>query len=332
MSPHSSAVLVKGPDPALVAQAAHDAVVALLEGREPSACVEELAAADELDVVRLVDALTTPPFLVDRRIVVVRDAGRLTTADVERIAGVLADPVDGVTVVFVAGGGTLPPALQKAVAATGEVLDASVGNSLRDRRTFVTQRAKGSEVRLDPAAVERLTTQVGEDVARVDGVLETLAAAYGPGATISVDDLEPFLGATGSVPEWDLTDSITAGDAPASLGVLHRLVGPGGRAAPVVVSVLQRHYLRLLRLDGSGARTKEAAASILSVGPYPASKALAAASSLGSARIRQAVAWIASADGDVKGATALEPATVLEILVARLARLHRAAGRSARSA
>ncbi|HLK46320.1 MAG TPA: DNA polymerase III subunit delta [Acidimicrobiales bacterium] len=324
----TSAVLVKGADPALVAQVAHEAVAGLLEGRDPATCVEELAAADDLDVARLVDALTTPPFLVDRRVVVVRDAGRLTTADVERLAPVLADPPEGVAVVFVAGGGTLPPALHRALGPKGEVLDASVGASLRDRRTFVTQRSKASEVRLDAAAVERLTDQVGEDVARVDRVLDTLAAAYGPGTTITVDQLEPFLGATGAVPDWDLTDAITAGDAPGSLGVLHRLVGPGGRAAPVIVSVLQRHYLRLLRLDGAGARTKEAAASLLSISAYPAQKALAAATVLGSARIRQAVSWIAAADGDVKGMTGLEPTTVLEVLVARLARLHRAAGRA----
>ena len=63
-------------------------------------------------------------------------------------------------------------------------------------------------------------------------MLETLAAAYGEGATVGVEELEPFLGASGSVPEWDLTDAITAGDAATSLDVLHRLVGPGGRAAP----------------------------------------------------------------------------------------------------
>jgi DNA polymerase-3 subunit delta len=170
---------------------------------------------------------------------------------------------------------------------------------------------------------------VGEDLARVDGILATLAVAYGDGASVSVEELEPFLGATGSVPEWDLTDAIQAGDAGSALDVLHRLVGAGGRAAPLVVSSLQRTYLRLLRLDGAGVRTREEAAALLSVSPYPAAKLLAAAKTLGHDRIRQAVAWVARADEDVKGATALEPDVVLEVLVARLARLHRAAGRGA---
>ena len=328
-----AAVLVKGKeaDAALVAQAVHHVVESLVDGRDPATCVEELgpSGVDDLDLPRLVDAMTTPPFLVDRRVIVVRDAGRLSAADAAQLADLLAMPVDGVTVVFASGGGTIPPALQRAVAASGEVLDATVGASLRDRKSYVVTRAKASSVRLDAAATDRLTAQVGEDLSRVDGMLETLAAAYGEGATVGVDELAPFLGASGSVPEWDLTDAITAGDAATSLDVLHRLVGPGGRAAPAVVHTLQRTYLRLLRLDGSGARTKEDAAALLSVSAFPAGKLLAAAKTLGAERIRQAVAWVAQADEDVKGATGLEPQTVLEVLVARLARLHRAAGRGA---
>ncbi|HEV3212457.1 MAG TPA: DNA polymerase III subunit delta [Acidimicrobiales bacterium] len=333
MTPAPAAVLVRGKeaDGALVAQVVRRVVESLVDGCDPATCVEELgpSGVDELDVARLVDAMTTPPFLVDRRVVVVRDAGRLGAADVAQLVELLAAPVDGVTVVFASGGGTIPPTLQRAVAANGEVIDASVGASLKDRRTFVVSRTGASSVRLDAAATERLTAQVGEDLSRVDGILETLATAYGDGASVGVDELAPFLGASGSVPEWDLTDAIAAGDAATSLDVLHRLVGSGARAAPTVVYTLQRTYLRLLRLDGSGARTKEDAASLLSVSPFPAGKLLAAAKALGAERIRQAVAWIAQADEDVKGATGLEPHLVLEVLVARLARLHRAAGRGA---
>lgn len=325
------AVLVKGADAALVAQAAHRAVELLLDGRDPGTCVEEHGggSADELDVARIVDALLTPPFLTDRRIVVVRDAGRLSASDAEHLVPVLDSLPEGVAAVLVGGGGTLPPALAKAMGASGEVIDATVGASIRDRRAFVADEVRRAPVRLDAAATEVVLGHLGEDLARLDGVLETLAAAYGEGSAIGIDELEPFLGATGSVPEWDLTDAIVAGDAAGSLDVLHRLLGPGARTAPAVVGSLQRHYLRLLRLDGSGARTKDAAAALLKISAFPAGKLLAATSTLGAARIRQAVAWIAGADEDVKGATALEPAIVLEILVARLARLHRSAGRGA---
>lgn len=324
-------VLVKGADAALVAQAAHEVVASLLGGRDPGICVEEVGAAgvDELDVTRLLDALMTPAFLTDRRVVVVRDAGRLGAGDVERLVPVLDGLADGVALVLVAGGGTMPPALAKAVQSRGEVRDATVGASVRDRRAFVLEHVRRARVRLDPDAAEALLSQVGEDLARVDGVLDTLCAAYGEGARLGLDELAPFLGATGSVPEWDLTDAIAAGDAAGALDVLHRLVGPGQRPGPAIVNTLQRHYLRVLRLDGAGLRTKEQAAALLGVSAYPAGKLLSQATALGSARVRQAVGWLAGADVDVKGATALEAAAVLEVLVARLARLHRSAGRAA---
>lgn len=330
-APIERVVLVKGADPALVAQDAHRVVADLLAGRDPAVCVEELGSpgGDELDVTRVLDALTTPPFLTDLRVVVVRDAGRLGAADAERLAPVLGALPDGVAVVFVAGGGTLPPGLSKSVQSSGEVRDTTVGSSARDRRAFVLDHVRRAPVRLDPAAAEALGNHLGEDLARVDGVLETLVAAYGEGAKLGIDEVAPFLGTTGAVPEWDLTDAIAAGDAATSLDVLRRLVGPGGRTAPAIINALQRQYLRLLRLDGSGVRTKEQAASLLSVSAYPAGKLLGAATALGSARIRQAVAWLAAADLDVKGATGLEADGVLEVLVGRLARLHRAAGRAA---
>lgn len=331
MTDASRLVLVKGSDAALVGQVAHRAVVTLLGGRDPATCVEEHGAAgtDELDVGRVVDALTTPPFLTDLRVVIVRDAGRLGTADADRLLPALEGLPDGVALVLVAGGGTVPPSIAKWLAAHGEVLDTTVGASVRDRRAFVSGEVRRATVHLDGAATEALAAHLGEDLARVDQVLETLAAAYGEGARLGMAELEPFLGTSGSVPEWDLTDAIAAGDAATSLDVLHRLMGPGARSAPAIVNTLQRHYLRLLRLDGAGTRTKEEAASLLGVSAYPASKLLGAARALGAARVRQAVAWLAAADADVKGATGLEWACVLEVLVARLARLHRAAGRTA---
>ncbi len=77
------AYLVKGDDPSLVAQAAHGLTETLVGGSDPSLAVEEFGGpgADDLDVGLVVDACTTPPFLVERRVVVVRDAGRLNAAE-----------------------------------------------------------------------------------------------------------------------------------------------------------------------------------------------------------------------------------------------------------
>lgn len=324
------AYLVRGDDPILVAQAARRVVDELVGTRDPSLVVEEHGTGEELDAGAVVDACTTPPFLVDRRVVVVRDAGRLGTADAARIAEALAEPLPDVQLVLLAGGGTVPQALVKAVGSVGEVVDASAGRG-RDRGRWVAERLRQAPVRLDPMAARRLEEHLGEDLGRLEGLLDVLAAGFGAGAHVSAEDVEPFLGEAGAVPPWDLTDAIDAADVPRALAVLHRMLSAGGRPPPVLLATLHNHFSAMLRLDGADVVSPEDAAALLGVkSAFVAKKALERARRLGSERIGQAVDLIAEADVDIKGRTALPGDVVLEILVARLARLPRTSGSPAR--
>ncbi|MDA8312113.1 MAG: DNA polymerase III subunit delta [Actinomycetota bacterium] len=314
--------VVRGDDPALVVQAARALVERLSGGVDQSLAVEEHGAADELDVGAIVDACTTPPLLADRRVVVVREAGRLGASDAARLAQALDHAVPSVHLVLVAGGGSIPAPLVKLAAASGEVVEAAAGRG-RERGRWMAEQLRHAPVRLDAAASRRLEEHLGEDLGRLAGLLESLAAAYGKGASVSLAALEPFLGEAGAVPPWELTDAVDQGDARAALRALHRLVG-SGRPAPLVLATLHSHFSNMLRLDGAAVVTADAAAALLGVkSPFVAKKALERARQLGSERIGQAVTLIADADLDVKGRTALPAEVVLEVLVARLARLAR---------
>ncbi len=323
------AYLVRGDDPALVDQAVHALVGELAGVDDPSLVVEEHGgpASDAVDLDAVVDALTTPPFLLARRVVVVRDAGRLAASDAARLTAWVADPTDGVSLVLVAGGGTVPQALVKAVRSAGTVVETSAGRG-RARTQWLEDHVRRSEVRLDARALARLDDHLGGDVGRLAGILDTLAAAYGRRAVVTVDELEPYLGEAGSVPPWELTDAVDAGEAHQALAVLHRMLDAGGVHPLAVLATLHRHVRQLLALDGSGVTTPEEAASLLGLSsPYPAKKALAQSRRLGRRRIGQAVELVARADLDLRGGTALPGSLVLEVLVARLARLSPRRGR-----
>jgi DNA polymerase III subunit delta len=323
VGPARAVYLVKGSDPSLVAQAAHALTEQLVGGGDPSLMVEEFGGpgVDQFDVGTVIDACTTPPFLVERRVVVVREAGQLTAADAKRLAGYLEEPLPTTALVLVGGGGAVPPTLTKAVSAAGEVVDTSVGTG-KARSQWLTEHLSEGPVRLDAAAAALLSEHLGGDMGRLEGLLDTLASAYGAGAKVSSDDLEPFLGAAGSLAPWDLTDAIDAGDPAKALDVLHRMLASGDSHPLVVLSVLHRHFRQLLRLDGSGVTSPDEAASVLGLrSAYPAKKALAQSRRLGSARTARAIQLVARADLDVRGATGLPEVAVLEVLVARLARL-----------
>ncbi len=260
---HRPAYLVKGNDPSLVAQAAHALTERLVDGGDPSLVVEEFGGPnlDALDVGAVIDACTTPPFLVERRVVVLRQAGQLTPSDAKRLVDYLQDPLDTTILVLVAGGGTVPQALARAVGAAGTV-DTSVGTG-KARAQWLADHLRSGPVRLDGPATAHLSEHLGEDVARLEGLLDTLAAAYGPGTTVSVDQLEPFLGVAGSLAPWDLTDAIDAGETAKALGVLERMFMAGESHPLVVMAILHRHYRQILRLDGAGVTSPEEAAGVL---------------------------------------------------------------------
>ncbi len=322
----ASSYYVKGDDPSLVAQAVRSLLSDLVGDRDQTLVVEEVGGSvgDEINVGAIVDACLTPPFLIDRRVVVVREAGRLLTADVPRLVEVVNDPLPTTCLVLVGGGGTVPAPLTKAVTAKGEVIDVSVTKP-GDRKSWLSGHLRESPVKLDAQAAQLLGQHVGEDLGRVEGLLSALASAYGEGARITTDELRPYLGEAGSVARYELTDAIDKGDTAAAMATLHRLSAAGGLSAVEVLFSLHRHYGNMLALDGSLISGEREAAEILGISPFPAKKALDQSRRLGSARIATAITLLAQADSDVKGGTGLEPELVVEILVARLSRQTRPA-------
>ncbi len=99
------AVIVKGDDPSLVARRSGSWQRSFWPVGIASMVVEEhTEQTSDAGAGPIVDALSTPPFLGDMRIVVVREAGRFPASESERIATALDDPVPGVVLVVVSGG------------------------------------------------------------------------------------------------------------------------------------------------------------------------------------------------------------------------------------
>ena len=317
----ASTYLVRGDDPALVAQEVRDLLADVVGERDHALVVEEVGGGpgDDIDVGAIVDACLTPPFLIDQRVIVVRDAGRLLTADAPRLVEVVQNPLPTTVLVLVGGGGTVPAPLIKAVQAAGQVLDVTTGKP-KDRQSWLHEHVKGAPVSLDRDALALLTEHVGEDLGRVEGLLSALTAAYGEGATISEADLVPYLGERGNVPRYQLTDAIDRGEPGQALRVLHRMLDTGSLVPIQVLATLHGHFSNMLVLDGDDVLGERDAAAILGSAPFVAKKALEQSRRLGSTRIGEAINLIAKADLDVRGASGLDSVMVVEILVARLAR------------
>jgi DNA polymerase-3 subunit delta len=318
--------LVRGDDPSLVRDVVVEIVDTLVGGRDRSLTVEEIEG-DEYEMATVVDAAQTPPFLSDRRVVVVRDLGRrFTSADsVGPIVGYLADPLVSTALVLAWGGERVPKPLVEAVKrAGGAEVDTAPG---RDQKGWVAEHLAESGLRLDAEARQLVASTLGEDLARLRSILETLEATFGPGARLGADEVAPYLGDAGALAPWELTDAIDKGDIPLALDRLHRLLDAGERHPLVVMATLHGHFGRMLTLDGANVAGEREAAGLLGMDPrrstFPVRKALSQVRRLGHDRVARAIRLLAQADLDLRGAKAWPDHLVMEVLVARLAALSR---------
>ncbi|MCB0990226.1 MAG: DNA polymerase III subunit delta [Acidimicrobiales bacterium] len=315
--------LLNGDDPSLLSESLTKLVNELVGDGDRTLLVDELAG-EEYTVEHVVDAAHTIAFLSDRRIVVARGFERFSADELDPMVRYLGDPLDTSTVVVEWRSGRIPKRLTDAIkSAGGEKRSTAAPAQARARQGWLDERMASSPVALEPRAKKLIADHLGEDVGRLGGLLATLESAFGPGVKLGVDDVAPFLGDAGSVPVWDLTDAVDRGDIGGSLGVLARMLDAGGMHPLQVMAVLHRHFERMLMLDGSGVRDDKAAAALLGMkgSTFPAKKALTQTRRLGSEPIRSAIGLLARADLDLKGNSALEARTVVEILTARLAQL-----------
>jgi DNA polymerase III subunit delta len=321
--------LVRGSDEVILRDATRDLIHALVGDLDPAFTVDEIGRdrfqpsdAAEASIAPLLEAAQTPPFLTDRRVVVGRDLDLFSRAEqVAPLVAYLDDPLPTTSLVLVFGQGRLPKPLTEAVTRCGGVqVDTSPGRKLA---SWVDDQLAASGLHVDREGTARLVSWLGDDPQRLVGVIGTLVGSFGVGARLGVADMEPFLGESGGVPPWELTDALDRGDITTALDKLHRMVGGGGRHPLQVMATLHGHYSRMLQLDGAPVGGEKDAAQLLGLrgSTFPARKALQQARRLGHDRVVAAVSLLAGADLDLRGGKAWPEGLVLEVLVARLARL-----------
>lgn len=310
--------LIKGSDPSLVSQEVSALVRRVVGERDLDLTLAEIPETEPISAV--LDAALTPAFLSDRRVVIVRDIGRFRAAEVQPLADYINKPVDSTVLVLVGGGGAITQSITKAVKASGQVIDVAVPKG-KAREAWLKDRISQTGLKFDRDAQQLLGDHVGEQPALLAGVCDALTAAFGEGARITTAELSQFLTSGGTATPWQLTDAIDSGDTAAALTAVRAMVGAGGRHPLVVLATLTKHFTNLSALDGSLVRGEAEAAEMLSIAPFPAKKALAQARRLGPVRASRAMRLVSQGELDLKGASAMPPEMVLEVLVARLSKL-----------
>jgi DNA polymerase-3 subunit delta len=313
--------LLKGEDDALLSAARLDLVRTLVGDGDASLLVAELAGED-YEMAALVDAAQTPPFLTDYRVVVGRDLKRFGKADLTPLLDYLADPLDSTRLVL-EWGGRVPKEVADAVAkAGGEATSTGPGRKVGE---WSDAQLVEAGLKLDREAKALVADWLGDEAGKLPALIEVLRSSFGAGTPLRAADVEPLLGVAGGVPPWDLTDAIDRGDIPKALSMLRRMLD-AQRHPMQIMATISTHVTRLVRLDGARVAGEADAAALLGMkgSTFPAKKALAQARKLGHTKVSEAVDLVATAELQLRGTVDWPAELVLEVLVARLARLARA--------
>ncbi|HBX78162.1 MAG TPA: hypothetical protein DEG43_10975 [Acidimicrobiaceae bacterium] len=324
-------LLLKGNDPVLLADGAAQAIDEIVGDRVRTE-VLDLFVGDDYELTDAVIAASAASMFGDR-VIVIRNASRFNTEALTPLLNYVADPNPTSTVVVVwdkpatpsASGQPVNKKLVEAVKKSGgKVQDCDVAANARVRQGWLDERIGESALLLTPAARTVILQRLGDDVSRLPALLRLLEGAFPLSQRLTPDDVAPYLGEAGAIPPWDLTDAIDKGDVAAAIGLVRRMTGGGQRHPLQIMVTIVGHYQKMMRLDGSGVRSEVEAAELLGMkkgSTFPAKKAMQQGKKLGSEKLAAAIQLLATADADLRGATAIPAEAVLEVLVGRLARL-----------
>jgi DNA polymerase III delta subunit len=325
-----SLIVVSGSEWSLVEQRARERATELVGEGDPSMMLESFffhaeTNGDDRDRLRgdVAGSLATPPFIVERRVVLVRFSDKMTDEDVQSIVAWAQNPTPAVHCVV-----AIARAPKELLAAAGEAIALDVGWKESDHDRIIDETLTRHRVTVKAGTVAYIRELLGDDIGRVAALAETLSNIYGS-APIGKEHIEPYIGGEGSVPEWDLTDAIEKGQVANAIHVTRRIMGRDLGAGNYIVNILTRFYLGVAAVDAPGLGEAEARAAIgPKATPTQAKKRMKTLQILGSDRAAAALDLVLEADRDVKGrAGGMSSQTVVEVLVARLARLHAAATR-----
>jgi DNA polymerase III delta subunit len=314
----------------MVADELHNVVRAQLGDVDPTIGLEDFSMDDSSEAnnvaQRVLDALATPPFLVERRVVVLREAQQLNASQVTHFISYAQAPTPGV--IFVAG---ITGRSDKLAKACDEVISVAAGN-YKERDAYVAKKFDEYGVVSDAATIHKVAETIGEDVSRVDQVARTLQAIY-DSEPVKWSDVEPYVGDEGSVVPWDLTTAIDRGQTQKAILTARRMLDSRDKKGLQIVNQLKNHYTQRAAIGGLEApNTEEVMARTEISSPTAANNFVRYSPNLNGKALVQAMKWITQADLDLKGGVdygsndlvteqSKTDVTVIEVLVARLSRL-----------
>lgn len=174
----------------------------------------------------IVVACNTLPFASDHRLVIVRNADKLSKDAADAITAYAADPAPTCVLALSAAKLAKNTRLYKAIDRLGGVLERKTPRGaefLRGVTSIVGDRGK----RIAPDAVEAFVAATGEDLRKVNAELDKLVSYIGTRDEITRADVDAVVANTAKTKIWEFTEALADRDCAMALRLSGALIGDG---------------------------------------------------------------------------------------------------------
>jgi DNA polymerase-3 subunit delta len=238
----SAVVLIYGNHRLLVEEEVKKAQAKIAEKGEIDLNLEAFEAGmDSFDDA--LQAAETLPFGSDKRYVIVKEAQRLTAAEVKQLVRYMEDPAESSLLILAAVELKATSSLVKAVEKKGRVREVT---KRRDQIPGWTRsRFKARGLQVSGKAIAYLQEALGEDLMAIEGAVEKISLYHEGEEAVELEEVVLLVTPSAEKYMYELVDRVALGDADQALKLLRRLLQQGGRTT-YILSALSRHFRMLL--------------------------------------------------------------------------------------
>jgi DNA polymerase III subunit delta len=270
-------------------------------GDGPAGFNEDVFEGKNGSASRILDAVRTLPMLASRRLVLVRDAEAMASAELDRLAEYLEAPCPSGCLVLTAEKLDGRTRLAKRAQKLDVVVDAA---PLRpgDLRGFVHAEAQRRGVKLAPDAGAALIDAIGTDLPAIDDALERLGLYAGERKVIDLAAVEACVTKVRVESIWALVDAVGMRDRRTALRTASSLLAD--REPPLRILAMVARQLRIVSRMQSALATgapPQDAARLAGAPPFKARDLAVAARRFDRKSLARAFAVLAQADVALKG-------------------------------
>lgn len=270
---------------------------------------EAIAAANQL------------PMMSTRRVVKIKDFGKLREADEEALVRYINNPAESTVMIFNTEDLDKRKKLSRALLEKCQVVEFPALKE-GEARAWIKSRLKELKVTCDERALSEIIILVGTDVQTLFSELDKLASAALPTRLITVEMVDDLIGRSRELSNWDLGDHLIARNRKQALETLYLLL-EGGSEPVMLIGAIAGNYHRLaLGKEALTRGSREDVFRAVSVPFFKRDAFIANLNQSDAAKIAQGIKLIAAADMAIKtsvgGGGAKGARLQLEMLVCEL--------------